>query len=131
MIGAERLTQLLDWAKLSGTATWGSGCRRVITIGRGEQEVDLGASKLVVTAKRGDTACRISVRIGAFRRDGLFTFNFEGQRSSARRARHGEATSTVLAQASPRFMDSNTPCRTRRTCASSRPHKRTPAAGRR
>ena len=102
VIGAERLTQLLDWAKRDTAVLFGDGAGAVI-IEASEQESGLIANKLGC-----DSEAREILHVPNFGTDrvrfadidGLFTFNFEGQEIFKRAVRGmGEATGTVLAQA--------------------------------
>ena len=102
VIGAERLTQLLDWAKRDTAVLFGDGAGAVI-IEASEQESGLIASKLGC-----DSEAREILHVPNFGTDrvrfadidGLFTFNFEGQEIFKRAVRGmGETTGAVLAQA--------------------------------
>lgn len=102
IIGAERLTKLLDWAKRDTAVLFGDGAGAVI-IEASEQESGLIANRLGC-----DGEAREILHIPDFGTDrerfadidGLFTFNFEGQEIFKRAVRGmGEATGAVLAQA--------------------------------
>ncbi len=102
VIGAERLTYLLDWARRDTAVLFGDGAGAVV-IEASEQECGLIANKLGC-----DSEAREILHVPNFGTDrvrfadidGLFTFNFEGPEIFKRAVRGmGEATSTVLAQA--------------------------------
>ncbi len=102
VIGAERLTYLLDWARRDTAVLFGDGAGAVV-IEASEQESGLIANKLGC-----DSEAREILHVPNFGTDrvrfadidGLFTFNFEGQEIFKRAVRGmGEATNTVLAQA--------------------------------
>ncbi len=102
VIGAERLTYLLDWARRDTAVLFGDGAGAVV-IEASEQECGLIANKLGC-----DSEAREILHVPNFGTDrvrfadidGLFTFNFEGPEIFKRAVRGmGEATSSVLAQA--------------------------------
>lgn len=102
VIGAERLTQLLDWAKRDTAVLFGDGAGAVV-IEATDTESGLIANKLGC-----DSEAREILHVPNFGTDrvrfadidGLFTFNFEGQEIFKRAVRGmGEATGAVLAQA--------------------------------
>ncbi|MFQ1879320.1 ketoacyl-ACP synthase III [Aeromonas veronii] len=102
VIGAERLTYLLDWARRDTAVLFGDGAGAVV-IEASELECGLIANKLGC-----DSEAREILHVPNFGTDrvrfadidGLFTFNFEGPEIFKRAVRGmGEATSTVLAQA--------------------------------
>ncbi|MFH7525906.1 ketoacyl-ACP synthase III [Aeromonas sp. A5] len=102
VIGAERLTYLLDWARRDTAVLFGDGAGAVI-IEASEQESGLIANKLGC-----DSEAREILHVPNFGTDrvrfadidGLFTFNFEGPEIFKRAVRGmGEATGTVLEQA--------------------------------
>ena len=124
VIGAERLTQLLDWAKRDTAVLFGDGAGAVI-IEASEQESGLIASKLGC-----DSEAREILHVPNFGTDrvrfadidGLFTFNFEGRRSSsAPCAAWAKPPAPYWPRPASPPSRSTSSCRTRRTCASSRP----------
>jgi 3-oxoacyl-[acyl-carrier-protein] synthase III len=110
VIGAERLTTLLDWAKRDTAVLFGDGAGAVVVEACAQQ------SGLVANKLGCDGEAREILHIPNFGTDrirfadidGLFTFNFEGQEIFKRAVRGmGEAIGAVLAQAniSPEQVD--------------------------
>lgn len=102
VIGAERLTYLLDWTRRDTAVLFGDGAGAVV-IEASEQECGLIANKLGC-----DSEAREILHVPNFGTDrvrfadidGLFTFNFEGQEIFKRAVRGmGEATTSALTQA--------------------------------
>ncbi|MEW7864879.1 ketoacyl-ACP synthase III [Aeromonas diversa] len=102
VIGAERLTYLLDWARRDTAVLFGDGAGAVV-VEASDLESGLIANKL-----GSDSEAREILHVPNFGSDrarfadtdGHYIFNFEGQEIFKRAVRGmGEATATVLAQA--------------------------------
>lgn len=102
VIGAERLTYLMDWARRDTAVLFGDGAGAVV-VEASEQESGLIASKLGC-----DSEAREILHVPNFGTDrvrfadidGHYNFTFEGQEIFKRAVRGmGEATTTVLTQA--------------------------------
>lgn len=102
VIGAERLTYLLDWARRDTAVLFGDGAGAVV-VEASEQPSGLLASKLGCDGEAREILHVPnfgSDRVRFADVDGLFTFNFEGQEIFKRAVRGmGEAAGCVLEQA--------------------------------